>query len=322
MDLTNWILGRELDGTFPLPVAEPFTYRAAIEAGLTRSDLAALVAERLLRRPVKGVYLSTAAGDSLPLRVASLRLVVPPDCVVVDGHAGWLRGAEMTLAPGEHIELRPLSLFRPSGSGRLRNGISTSGERWLRDEDVAEIDGVRVTTEIRTAWDLGRTRWPSRALAGIDQMLRLGAFGLEEFVAGVEQFRGQRWVTTLRAVAPLADGRAESPPESVLRLRCLENLFPLTPQVEVFEQGRFVARLDLGDESLLVGAEYDGPEWHSSPDQLTHDRERRQDVRKQGYLVEVFTKHDLFRGRGTAADEKIVRLRRSALARRGRMLAS
>ena len=322
MELTNWILGRALDESFPLAPDEPFTTEMAKREGLGPRQLTTLIAEGLLRRPVKGVYLATSAGDSLALRVAALRLVVPEDCVVVDGHAGWLLGAEMTLAPGEHLELRPVSIFRPSGSGRLRNGIAHSGERWLPDEHVVDLGGLRVTTALRTAWDLGRTRSVRRALAGIDQMLRLGTFSHADLLAGIEQFRGQRWITTLRVVGPLADGRADSPPESVLRLMCLENLMPMTPQVEVYDGARFVARLDLADESLLAAVEYDGVEWHSSPDQQRDDRKRRQDARDQDYLIEVFTKDDVFGDRGRSGDTKIVDLRRRALARRGRRLSA
>jgi hypothetical protein len=321
MDISDWILGRGLDDSFPLSRTEPFTAAAAAAEGLARRDLTALVSEGLLRRPIRGVYVSTSVGDSLGLRIASLRLVVPPDCVVVDGHAGWLLGAEMTLAPGEHLSLRPVSVFRPSGAGRVRAELAQSGERWLPDRHVVEVGGLRVTSPLRTAWDLGRVRSPGRALAGIDQMLRLGLFSREELVAGIEQFRAQRWVTTLRAVGPLADGRAESPPESVLRLMCHENLFPLTPQVEVRDGDRFVARLDLGDEDLRAGVEYDGAEWHSSPDQQAHDRARRADARQQEYLIEVFTRNEVFAAGGRGADEKIVRLRRTALARRGRRLS-
>ena len=322
MDLTEWILSRSLGESFPLSRAEPFTAAAALAAGLTRDDLTALVTEGLLRRPIRAVYLSTSAGDSLALRIAALRLVVPADCVVVDGHAGWLLGAEMTLAPGEHVSLRPVSMFRPSGAGRIRADLARSGERWLPDRHVTEVGGLRVTTPLRTAWDLGRTRWPSRALAGVDQMMRLGLFSKDELVAGIEQFRGQRWVTTLRVVGPLADGRAESPPESILRLLCLENLFPMTPQTVVRDGARFVARLDLADEHLRAGAEYDGVEWHSTPDQQAHDRERRADARNQGYLIEAFTKDDVFAAAGRVAEEKIVRLRRQALARRGSRLSA
>jgi hypothetical protein len=309
----RWIDDGTLDGSFPLPPSEPFTTAAARRVGLLPPHLSALVGAGLIRRMLKGVYVSTAVDDSLALRVAALRLVVPDDCVVVDGHAGWLHGAEMALAPGEHVRLRPVSVFRPSGAGRLRNGLSASGERWLPDRHIVQLDGLRVTSPIRTAWDLGRTRWPSRALAGVDQMLRLGVFTHEEFLAGIPQFRGQRWVTTLRAVGPLGDGRAESPPESVLRLLCHENMFPLTPQVEVRDGDRFVARLDLADEAQRAAAEYDGVEWHSSPDQQRVDRTRRADAVAQGYLIAVFTKEDVFKSGARRAEEKIIALRQAAL---------
>ena len=62
---------------------------------------------------------SSQLGDSVELRAQALRLVVPEDAVVCDRHAGWLHGAEMVLAPNEHLELRPISVFRPSGMGRV-----------------------------------------------------------------------------------------------------------------------------------------------------------------------------------------------------------
>lgn len=309
-----------LGADFPLPPSQPFTLAMAQEAGLGRRLLSRLTTAGLLRRPVRGVYLATELGDSLDLRVACLRLVAPEDCVVVDRHAGWLLGAEMVLAPGEHLELRPLSLFRPSGHGRLRNGISRSGERWLRDSDIIEVDGVRVTTALRTAWDLGRVRWPSEAISALDAMHRLGHYDVDEFLDGIDQFRGQRWVRTLRQIGPLADGRSESPGESVLRLRCLEAHFDVTPQDVVTRDSEFVARLDLGNERLLAGAEYDGVEWHDTTEQLEHDRRRRADVREEGWLIEPFTKDDLFTRTGNA-DVRIRRLHDAALRRRGHRIA-
>ena len=311
-----------LGSAFPLPVAEPFTFKMAREAGISRRRLGALVDVGLLRRPIKGVYLATEAGDSLPIRAACLRLVAPADCIVVDRHAGWLLGAEMILAPGEHISLRPLSLYRPAGHGRLRNDIASSGERDVKDSETDEIGGLRVTTALRTAWDLGRVRWPDEAIAGVSMMHRLGAYDPKEFVEGIEQFRGQRWVTTLRGIGPLADSRFESPPEAVLGLRCHQARFPMTPQVEVSTAtGGFVARLDLANEDLLAAVEYDGAEWHSSPGQQVRDRERRLEVCREGWLVEAFTKSDLFTRTGTA-DVRIRKLHHQALRRRGGRLAS
>jgi hypothetical protein len=97
-------------------------------------------------------------------------------------------------------------------------------------------------------------------------------------------------------MAPLADGRAESPPESVLRLRWIEVLvFRPTPQFEVWDGGQFLARLDLASEELRWAAEYDGDEWHSSPEQRTHDRARRELCEQRAnWLITPFRKENLF----------------------------
>ena len=286
-----------LPADFPLPFDRPFTYRLAQrEAGLDSKDLQWLVTNGFLVRPIKGVYVAAQLPDSVDLRCACLRLVVPPDAVICDRHAGWLHGAEMVLAPGEHLALAPIRIFLPAGRGRLRNGLADSGERSFRPDDIVELNGLRVTTPIRTAWDLGRNRWTERSLAGLDQMLRLDVFSKEELVAGVERFRGMRWVRVLRVMVPIADGRAESPPESVLRLRWIEVLvFAPIPQFEVWVGGEFLARLDLACEELRWGAEYNGVEWHHTPEQRAHDRKRREMCEQRAdWLVTPFQKENLF----------------------------
>jgi hypothetical protein len=126
-------------------------------------------------------------------------------------------------------------------------------------------------------------------------MLRLPDFPLDAFLAGVERFRGQRWVTTLRALAPLADGRAESPPESVLRLYWIDAGLPWpVPQLKVWADGALIARLDIGHPEIRYAAEYDGAEWHSSPEQQAHDRRRRAAVRDLDFTVDAFTKQNVF----------------------------
>ncbi len=125
---------------FPLPLDRPFTYRTAQrEAGLDSNDLSWLVANGFLVRPIKGVYVAAHVPDSVDVRCACLRLVVPSDAVVCDRHAGWLHGAEMVLAPGEHLALDPIRVFLPAGRGRLRNGLADSGERTFRSDDVVEL---------------------------------------------------------------------------------------------------------------------------------------------------------------------------------------
>ncbi|GAA3682378.1 hypothetical protein GCM10022237_46470 [Nocardioides ginsengisoli] len=306
-----------LPADFPLPLDVPFTTMTARrEAGLSARQLTWLVDQGFLRRLLRSVYVASPVPDSLELRCAALRLVVPEDAVICDRHAGWLHGADMVLAPNEHLYVAPVCVFLPTPGRRLRNGLAASGERGFRSGDVIELYGLRVTSPLRTTWDLGRQRYGEWSLAAMDQMFRLGLFSHDELVAGVPRFRGMRWVTTLRAMVEYVDGRAESPPESVLRLRWIQAHLPTPiPQLEVYDdEGTFLARLDLGATDLPFAAEYDGDEWHSSPDQLRRDRERRALVEAEtSYSIAVLRKENLF---GPRADVESVLRRGVADARR------
>ena len=271
--LRTWLDSDALDDSFPLPLDTPFTTRTAVAAGVSRHWLTQLHAQRLLRNPLRGVHVAAGVPDTLATRVECLRLVMHEDAVLCDRHAGWLHGAEMVLVPGEHLQLRGLTLDLPGGRGRLRNKLTDGGQRQLRPDDVMEVRGIRVTTPLRTAWDLGRTRWPEPALSGLDAMLRLGAFTSTDLVSGIERFKSMRWVTTLRTYAPLADGRAESPGESALRLRFMENGLPYEPQIAV-SSGPRRAWIDVGDRASRFGVEYQGREWHEDALSQARDRTR------------------------------------------------
>lgn len=286
--------GAVLDSSCPLPLDVPFTAAVARAEGVPRHLLTRWCQQGLLRQPIRRVYVASQIPDSITLRAQCLSLVVPDDAVICDRHAGWLLGAEMVLAPNEHLQLLPVSMYLPPGR-RLRNELSDGGERTLRPEDITEVRGLPVTTALRTAWDLGRVRSRERSISAMDQMLRLPGFPYDAFLAGVERFRRQRWVTTLRALAPLADCRAESPPESILRLYWIDAGLPRPhPQLEVWDDGVLIARLDVANPDIRYAVEYDGQEWHSSPEQAAHDRRRRAAVRDQDFTIEVFSRLNLF----------------------------
>ena len=287
-----------LDSRFPLPLDHPFTHGAAREAGLQNRDLCMLVTEGFLRRLVAGVYVANEVPDSLALRAQALLLVVPPDAVVTDRTAGWLHGAPMVLAPGDHLVVPQVSMFVNRKGARLRNELASSGERTLESEDVTAVLGVRTTTALRTACDLGRLLNRDRAFAALDAMLSLGAFDADELWDAVARFRGMRGVRQLRGFAPLADGRAQSAAESILRLRWLDLLTLPRPelQIELQRPGQPSYWLDLGVQDLRYAAEYDGEEWHQrTPEQKARDDRRRTWMREErGWIIDVVTKDNLF----------------------------
>ena len=279
--------GALLAADFPLPLDAPFTTGQAEASGVTRGRLARLQRDGYVRRLLKGVHVATQVPDSLALRTAALQLVVPEQAVVTDWTACWLWTG--LLAPGAHLEIPPVCLFLPAGGGRLRNGLCDSGERALRPDDVIPFARLRVTSPMRTAWDLGRLAHRDVAIGALDGLLRHGDFTRDELLAGVERFRRQRGVVQLRGLAPLADARAESFGESVLRLRWLDlpSLPAPTPQLAIRdEDGRELYRLDLGVEELRFSAEYDGEAHHSSEADRAHDDQRRTWLRvHRGWII-------------------------------------
>jgi hypothetical protein len=285
-----------LDRLERLPYGAPFTTASARAVGLSPKALRWLTTCAFLRHPIQGVYVAADVEDSIELRCAMLRLVLPPDCFVCDRTAAWLHAGDRALAPNEHLDVPPISCFRPSDAGRLRNGLSISGERAIAPRDLMEIGGIVVTTPLRTALDLGRLQ-PNADLKlhGMDTMLRLGAFSQDQLLREIPRFNRQRGVVELRVLAPLADGGSESFGETALRRRWRGAGLPRPEtQISVKIHGREVYRLDMGLEGLSFAAEYEGEQWHGE-DRSEHDEERRQWLdRERGWSISVFRKQHVF----------------------------
>lgn len=292
----------------------PFTVPDAADVGIHRTKLSRLASDGQLRRMLNGVYVPSYVADSVELRCAALRLVVPSDVFICDRTAAWLHGATGALAPGEHEGVPLISMFRASDDGRVRSPITISGERRILPSDIMELHGLRVTTPLRTALDLGRLQ-PTidLRLAGMDAMLRLGSFTHDELLAEVPRFDGQRGVVQLRALAPRADGGAASFAESALRNRwCDAGLPRPRTQIPIVVEGVVWFYLDMGLEDWLLAAEYDGEQWHGE-DQSDHDEWRRAWMKdNRAWQIEVFLKEHVF-GHDQDAEQ---RLRRCAVEAR------
>lgn len=304
-----------LEQLHELPADRPFTSREADQRGVHNHVRRALVAAGLLRRPVRGVFVRADLVDTLDLRIQILKLVVPADCVVTDRSAAWLWGATMVLAPGAHLAPPPVSVFAPPGR-RLRNGLSDSGERRLSRRDVVELDGLQVTTPLRTACDAARLLHRDQAIGVMDMLARLGRFSVEHLATELQRFKGYRGIVQARVLAPLVDPRAESPMESVLRLRWIDAGLP-TPecQIEVpAPNGSYF--LDIGSREHRFAAEYDGEAFHGTDDD-EHDAARREWARGEGggrWTIVVARRDNVF-GRKQDA-EQVLRNEFRALTRR------
>ncbi len=276
-------------------ISSPFTTQQAAAVGVTHRRLRDLLERGAIRRLLRGVYVGAGVPDSLALRRDAVRLVVPEGAVVTDRIAGWLHGAPRILAPDSDLEVPDLSVFHRGRGRRLRNPLVDSGQRTMPSRHVMSLGGLDVTTPLRTAWDLGRLLPRTQAIAGLDSMSALGLFGREELIAGVEQFRGYRGVRQLRALAPLADGRSQSPGESGLRLLWCECEDLPRPELQIPVLGPHGATfyLDLGLPDLLYAAEYDGAAFHDETAR-PRDEWRRRVLREQGWVIDVLRAEDVY----------------------------
>lgn len=290
MDISPYVI----DPTQALPRDRPFTRREARALGVPDQSLCRAVASGLLQHPMRGVYFNSELDEDLTLRIMCTQLVVPPDAVVTDRTAAWLLGAPRVLAPGDHLVVPKLSVFRKPGY-RLRNALSTSGERTFRPGDVMEVGGVKVTTPLRTALDVGRLLHRDQALGVMDALQKVHGFTNDDLARGARDFKGARGVVQLRELSPYVDGRSGSPSESVCRSKWLQMTSVPRPQVQIevpAPHGFYY--LDLGVPKLKYALEYDGEEFHDD-DQADHDRERRAWIRGHGgWLIDVVRKEDVF----------------------------
>jgi hypothetical protein len=115
-----------------------------------------------------------------------------------------------------------------------------------------------------------------------------------------------------RTVLELADPRAESPPESRVRLALvLAGLAPV-PQYDVRHHGRWIARVDLAFPELKIAIEYDGRAVHEREDVFARDRQRQNELVRAGWIVLRFTAADLRWGAAPVVQQVQAALRAAA----------
>jgi hypothetical protein len=294
--------------------ASPFTTAQAIEAGMSPWRLRQLVRDGALRRPLREVYVDATLDDSIELRARSAALVVSKSAVVTDRSAAWLWGVD-ALRPVDLDVPPPLEIFVLRGDTRVRRGEVGGGVRDLSAADITVVEGVSVTTPVRTSLDLGCRLPRYEALAAMDALSRSHHVGPQLLASQLPRFRRRRGVIQLRSLVGLVDARAESSGESFARLAILDaGLPPPQPQFWVVE-GETSFRLDLAYPRLKVCVEYDGQDFHSTAEHRAHDARRRNWLGLRGWIVIVVTK-DSFSS--VARDAWISNLRRAIEERTGR----
>ncbi len=268
----------------------PFTTKQAAQAGITRRQLCAGVHNREIRRVLTGVYVRSELPDTTQVRARAALLVINPFSVLCDRTAAWVHDVDV-------LDYRELDVMPPLESYVLRGHDPTDrhecagGTRDLRPEDICLVEDVPVTTPLRTTMDLGCKLPRRRALAAMDAFMRVHGITHGDMRLVLPRFFRRRGVVQLRQLVPLADPRAESQPESWVRLEIADAGLPQpTPQYWVCVGGMRIWRLDLAYPHAKIAVEYDGREFHEGEANERADERRRGWLRDHGWIVIVLDK--------------------------------
>lgn len=282
----------------------PFDIPMARDLGFSPRKLRAMAASGMLRRQFRGIYVDPRMPDSRELRLSGIRLVAPPDAIVCNESASWLFEVD-TYKPSEQYLLDP-SFVVPHGSTRVTKPGVRCRQANIRGKDVVEIDGVLVTSPLRTTSDLLRRLYRPYALAAADGMAHAGLVRPEavwEFVAALKGYPG---IVQARTLAMLIEPLSASPGESWLRLRIVDAGFPVpTAQIHVVDAYGRERWIDCGYPKLKIGAEYDGREFHTDDLDVDHDDNRRSYMSEVlGWRFIVARKEDVF-GTSTRLEDRL-----------------
>ena len=257
----------------------PFTVAEASDLGWTPSALRHAVASGRLLRARRGIY---APPGSNELELAALAAALNyPQGVISHRSAALLHGLPLVGRPTAKPELT----VPPRAKANLPD-VHVHRAR-LRGHDVQLLNGASVTTPARTLIDMGRLEPTGTAVAAIDAGFRLGLVtpeALDDVVAFCRNWPGIR---RARRAVELADGRAESPLESISRLTINALGLPAPDlQVTILDQFQhFAARADFYWHEFGVVGEADGRAKYTERSVLTAEKSRQELLEDLGIVV-------------------------------------
>lgn len=273
----------------PLPLHTPaaFTVSAALAHGITLKRLRA----KDLSRPFHGTRARVALDRTQRLRL--LLDALPAHAFACGTTSALLWGLPLPSTEEADAEAR-LHIGVPQSATRVRREGVIGHRLSLAQGDVVRVDGIATLGPARLWVDVSRALSLPRFLALTDALIsrRHPLATLDELAAAHARYIGSRGSTARERVLELADERAESPRESMVRLILIEAGLPAPEcNVEIRDGHRFVARVDMLYRGARLIIEYDG-DHHRDPDQWSRDQIRRAELEALGYRYVTVTRRD------------------------------
>lgn len=263
----------------------PATRAIAQAAGVTAKQLRHRDVVRLSR----DTYLPSFAASDVRARIAAVLLTAPEGAVVSHATAAALFGVAIPLVKDD---LR-VHLTVATGSAVRARADRVIHRMPLSPDEIVRRGAFQVTDPARTWRDLATVLQPPALLAVADQCLD-GLCAQADLERQLSRRATGRGSARARAVLPLADRRAESPMESVLRWLLMEAGVrrPVLQHVIHDASGRFVARADFAWPDKKVIVEFDG-DVHRDRSVFVKDLRRQNALIAEGWTVLRFSSADV-----------------------------
>ncbi|CAN5179130.1 type IV toxin-antitoxin system AbiEi family antitoxin domain-containing protein [soil metagenome] len=232
-----------------------------------------------------GIYSLGPTDTSTRLRGLDLRCGQP--VVACLGTAAGLYGFDTENVTALHVLNPDRNLLRD------RDGLVVHRREGA---PLMAFRGRSATNPAWTAVEVARGLRRPRALATLDAALRSGTCERTDLLDVAVAQAGRRGIVNVRDLIPLARPGAESPMESEARLVMADAGLPEPVlQYEVIDRDGTLWRLDFAWPGHLVAVEYDGFEWHSSPEDLRRDRQKRAALQELGWRTIYVVSDDVRR---------------------------
>ena len=189
----------------------------------------------------------------------------------------------------------PAEVSVPHRGQRAPAGVLVHRAR-VAPGEITQVEGVRVTSPVRTAYDLARRGEFVERVVAVDALANVHRFSPDLLLHSATRYPRARGNDGIAGVLTHVDRRAGSPMETRLRLLIVQGGLP-RPEVQWVvqdERGRTAVRLDLAYPEHLIGIEYEGED-HTTPDRVLRDISRYTALVNEGWRIYRYTKSEILR---------------------------
>ena len=241
------------------------------------------------RTSSRGRFVPASVARTTEQRIVEAAAVLPEHGGVTGWAALHWQRARWFDGLGVQGSERPVWLVTAGDDIRAQQGIAISAER-LDPRDLITIDGVRLTTAVRSTWfemryaETLRDAVRTLCMAAYDDLV-----SIKELDAYVYEHPGWTGTPQARAASSFADESCWSPMEVDMLIVWVVDADlprPLCNRPIFDRRGNFIATPDLLDVEAGVVGEYEGP-LHLERTQRSRDVRREELYRRHG--LEYFT---------------------------------